>query len=751
MKSASLSQIKDAADAQEKARMAAAVAQPVSAMRDEHVMDTRTPSPVQRSNSDDAQSNGVEEVYRPDLANEVAMLSTKLVNAINYQTNLDDTLQHTRHDLEQAQQELRKVRSEKQSLNDAITQGVLVKKSEVDKTIAQLRQEMAQEKLSRENAEKAKRQTEGELEDLTARLFEEANSMVAEARKDTQAVERRNSQLKSQLGDSEVLLTSQQEQLQDLKLTMENLERTSTNVRDSMPSTPVNASNAMFDAMQLSPNAVPTLDIPPDHPLHFSHLLFPVLRTDISAYTDFSELLGWARRATPHSRSPSGNVSSASQTNLSTMSTAAAANSSSPNLPGAFSFGSSSASNSPSSSTFSVTPPLKESKFYKRVLVEDLEPTLRLDLAPGLSFLSRRTVNSSLLNGSLVVEPFTQTTSMKFYSPVFACALCGESRKTEPYIRKYRFRTSESEDAQRYPLCDYCLGRIRAAGDFVGFLRMVRDGHWRCGNEEEDKAAWEEAVRLRERMFWARLGGGVVPAVMHRSQNGGTVMDTPTSVRGVKSEGRPSLDSIPERRQSAAAAEDEKQTPEVMFKGEDREGSRSDGIGRAIVNMSSRAASTAVPELQPQPTTPETADPEPEVTEQQTAKALKRRTMLRADDSTTLIEPVTPPETAMTGSQQDQAEADAQLQEKAEAGEFRTPPLEPEPQFENPVPAPAPSEEKDIPGEDATATKTRTDSQASITSPTQRRLSPQKRPENERRPSSASSVLARVRAMEAKK
>ncbi len=29
---------------------------------------------------------------------------------------------------------------------------------------------------------------------------------------------------------------------------------------------------------------------------------------------------------------------------------------------------------------------------------------------------------------------------------------------------------------------------------------------------ELEKAAWEESVRLRDRMFWARIGGGVVPA-----------------------------------------------------------------------------------------------------------------------------------------------------------------------------------------------------------------------------------------------
>jgi hypothetical protein len=41
---------------------------------------------------------------------------------------------------------------------------------------------------------------------------------------------------------------------------------------------------------------------------------------------------------------------------------------------------------------------------------------------------------------------------------------------------------------------------------------MVRDGHWRTIGEEGERGAWEESVRLREGMFWARIGGGVVPA-----------------------------------------------------------------------------------------------------------------------------------------------------------------------------------------------------------------------------------------------
>lgn len=116
---------------------------------------------------------------------------------------------------------------------------------------------------------------------------------------------------------------------------------------------------------------------------------------------------------------------------------------------------------------------------------------------------------TAITAGSLVVEPFVAQS--KLYGQVYACALCGEDRRQESHARRHRFRTSDDVSAQRYPLCEYCLGRVRATGDFTGFLRMVRDGLWRAKTDDEVKAAWEESVRLREKMFWARLGGGVIP------------------------------------------------------------------------------------------------------------------------------------------------------------------------------------------------------------------------------------------------
>nr|POE90000.1 rab guanine nucleotide exchange factor sec2 [Quercus suber] len=517
----------------------AAVVMP-SRADDDAVMDTRTPSPIHgmESNGSSTATGAATttDAYKPDLSAEVTMLSTKLVNALNYQTNLDDALQSCRHELEQSRQEAMRLQKDKAEWDDLVARGVLVRRNVVEQQITQLKADLAKEKTAREEAEKVKKQTEGELETLTTALFEEANTMVAAARKDSEAMERRNSQLRSQLNDTELLLASQQEQLKDLKENMEKMERASDSdtyggPRDpSVPTTPIHATGGSFEHM-LSPGSVGAANVSPEHPLYFSQLILPILRHDVPAYNEFQDLLQLARRGVPHSRTNSNNVNniaSGSQTNL-----ASGASTSSPNLPGAFSFTSNS---SPQPNSVSQAPPLKESKFYKRTLVEDLEPTLRLDMAPGLSFLSRRTVLSSLLLGTLVVEPFLPQT--KFYGPLFACSLCGESRKTEPHLRRHRFRTSEEESAQRYPLCDYCLMRIRAAGDFVGFLRMVREGYWRGETEDEQNSAWEETVRLRERMFWARVGGGVVPLARR------DVPDSPSTTAGLKST-RPSFEIAP--------------------------------------------------------------------------------------------------------------------------------------------------------------------------------------------------------------
>lgn len=353
--------------------------------------------------------------------------------------------------------------------------------------------------------------------------------MVSAARKERELAEKRNEQLRAQLNDTELLLASHQEQLAELKSVMQQMsseqgEPESTTNVSTAPSTPGLGThehmNKILDALHLS-SATPGGDeIPPAPPTSFTHLLHPVLRNDLPAYDDFYALLQTSRK--PSSRITSGacgglgvvglgNLSNREQSQPTSQMPSNGSNSS---LSTSGTYQSSPIT--PSSSNSSVSSRdvsfnsvlLKETRFYKRVLTEDIEPTLRLDTAPGLSWLARRTVINSMSEGSLVIE--RTPTVPRLY--ITACSLCGENRKGDEYARSHRFKTSDNENAQRYPLCGFCLNRMRVSCDFLGFLRMVKDGHWRANGVEAEALAWEESVRLREHMFWARIGGGVIPA-----------------------------------------------------------------------------------------------------------------------------------------------------------------------------------------------------------------------------------------------
>lgn len=334
-----------------------------------------------------------------------------------------------------------------------------------------------------------------------------------EARHEQEVVLRKNEQLKAQLADTEALLKSHQEQLAELKQVMEHMSQIDEHSNVTAPSTP---GMARFDDDVLTPDADAPLatvlePASPSHPTSFSHLLQPVLRTDLGSFEDFRTLLHLSKKTSAHTRNSSGSIHKGLGLNLSVYADRISAATHAHVTTHAQGATPAATPTTPTSTGASTTHPpvlLKDTKFYKRALVEDIEPTLRLDIAPGLSWLARRTVLTAVYEGSLMVEPMPMTLR-KFNIP---CALCGEMKKDKESARTHRFRTSENENAQRYPLCTYCLGRVRSTCDYLSFLRVIKDGHWRAEDEEAEKSAWEESVRLREVMFWRRIGGGVVPA-----------------------------------------------------------------------------------------------------------------------------------------------------------------------------------------------------------------------------------------------
>jgi len=481
------------------------------------------PDPRSRPRSPSRHGSTASSSHHPDLSDEVATLSTKLINAINHQTVLDDTLSQTRHELESANDRIKDLEAQNASQREMLAGDVWIRRSAMDAEKRGWMHRVNEEKERYLEMERSKKKIEQELENLTTALFEEANKMVIRAKEEAQmeqdALHRKNDQLKAQLADSESLLQSQQDQLSELKNVMEAMSSERDDATNpTAPSSPRALKTEFQDNVRFvshTPSSSgPIETVTPAHPCSFQNLIHPVLRVDLSNYDDFVHLARLTRGTSAH-RVSSGSIAGLNLPSLGLGGSISSNNgtttaSSAPQSP-----------NTPASTNSPVPiggpiPNLRDTRFFKRVLAEDIDPTLRLDVAPGLSWLARRSVLSAMTDGSLVVDPVTIHAGNQFLMSVMKpqfhpCSLCGESRKDPEYLRNHRFRTSEQESAQRYPLCKYCLGRVRSTCDFLSFLRMVKDGHWKADDEDSEKAAWEESVRLREQMFWARIGGGVVP------------------------------------------------------------------------------------------------------------------------------------------------------------------------------------------------------------------------------------------------
>lgn len=122
-------------------------------------------------------SHSTSSSHHPDLSNEVAALSVKLIQAINNQTDLDDSLVATRQELELAQGKIQALEFQNEKYRRDLDNKVYIKKFDSDREISQLRDALAEETTERLAAEKGRKNIEQEVETLTAALFEEANKV----------------------------------------------------------------------------------------------------------------------------------------------------------------------------------------------------------------------------------------------------------------------------------------------------------------------------------------------------------------------------------------------------------------------------------------------------------------------------------------------------------------------------------------------------------------------------------------------
>ena len=158
------------------ATVASAPGLPVQQSHSEEALST-LPDPRSPLASPELSRSNSTSPHHPELSNEVAALSNKLIHAINHQTDLEDSLNATRHELESAQERVRQLEPLVQEHKSLVTNGILVRQTDVEAEILRLKTILADERRQRVKAEKDKMGIEQELETLTTALFEEANQV----------------------------------------------------------------------------------------------------------------------------------------------------------------------------------------------------------------------------------------------------------------------------------------------------------------------------------------------------------------------------------------------------------------------------------------------------------------------------------------------------------------------------------------------------------------------------------------------
>ena len=484
-----------------------------------------------------------------DANDEMTVLSDKLVSAIEHNSSLEEKVAETRRELEASRARISRLEAETKEHEERKSNGEYLTAQDAEELKRKANAEVEEERKQKTIVLQEKRGIEAELENLTVSLFDEANKMVATANEQRAIAEKKNQQLRDQIKDGEAVITSQTEQLAELKILMQQINTDYRKDLDSpraslAPSSPgVGRADSdlarLLEAMNLSPVSPGHGDIPPSPATSLTHLIRPSCRTDIPAYDDFKALLATSY---PRSHNPSHAPSRAGSGSYGGIATGLGlvSNNSNPNLANTMK-GSEPATSKLAQAPyipgqFSPNPepkgptPLKDARFFKRILSEDVEPTLRLDLSPTISWLNRRSIIAALADSTLIVEPIPEA-SQRLYGKYTSCAMCGDSRKAGENPRTHAMRVREGEGATKWSICCLCLEKVRGVCDLIAYIRMIREGIVKCGDTKEEEEAWEELVRMRERLFWARMAGGVVPAFLPSNKNSpivkGELTETP--------------------------------------------------------------------------------------------------------------------------------------------------------------------------------------------------------------------------------
>lgn len=440
--------------------------------------------PVLKSESESKSESASQELARlrsqvEDLTNQVTGLNGKLVNSFMRISDLEDDLSDARERVMSGSTRVAELEKERQEHLAALNTGLLVEKAHVSSEMSRMMDRVIEETKQRGQAENDKAKIEAELDELSASLFNEANRMVAVEKLARHRAEEKSKSMEERLQDTEGIMLEQQKVLADLQQKIDaskgsdgpaqgtrdaNGDIVDTVIASSGDrATDTLAGGARDSTDPLSgtlvdPKRAVMLDVVPYQELRLFLDHLRKLRKQLAPFYTYP--YDPARPNASYRHSGSAGVTVANQTNKD-----GSVGPSSPglqSLPMAGPYASYSYHASANDDFYSVNaspfvqaglsrhkdyptlpsncenlvhlPSQLSLPFIKRAQEEDSEPCLRLDFAPGLNWLTRRTANTAILEGNLVIEPVFSAGKVLDEDAVrlqyahlapAACAMCG--------------------------------------------------------------------------------------------------------------------------------------------------------------------------------------------------------------------------------------------------------------------------------------------------------------------------------------
>jgi hypothetical protein len=191
------------------------------------------PVQKQQSNDPDPQAMMIASLRSQiqDLFSQVTQLNAKLVKSYDRVSDLEDDLHVASSNLRSSSLKISQLELERTQHLSALNTGLLVEKSHVTAELTRLMEKATEEAAQRGQAETAREDIEKELDDLSASLFHQANTMVAEARFARALSDRKVEEAETALKGAEEAVASMQRQMQILESEKEDAERSADNMR----------------------------------------------------------------------------------------------------------------------------------------------------------------------------------------------------------------------------------------------------------------------------------------------------------------------------------------------------------------------------------------------------------------------------------------------------------------------------------------------------------------------------------------